>query len=243
VQGSGPVDVLGDMIVVLSPDLQVLWTWDTFDHLDTSRQATLKDQCVSGGCPPLFLAKNANDWTHGNAVSQTPDGNLLYSSRSQDWVIKIDYGNGEGTGSILWRLGPGGDFQLNSSDASPWFTHQHDPQFQADNMTLVLLDNGNVRNLADPTQNSRGQVLTVNEQTKTAELVLNADLGGFSVALGAAQKLSNGDYHFDLGYLTDGTHSVEVSAAGAMTYLLHSAAPEYRSFRMPDLYNPPYGTH
>ena len=31
VQGPGPVDVLGDMILVLDQDLQVLWAWDTFD--------------------------------------------------------------------------------------------------------------------------------------------------------------------------------------------------------------------
>ncbi len=39
VQGPGPVDVLGDMIIVFDPNLQVLWTWDTFDHLDTARLA------------------------------------------------------------------------------------------------------------------------------------------------------------------------------------------------------------
>jgi arylsulfate sulfotransferase len=243
VQGSGAVDVLGDMIVVLTPDLQVLWTWDTFDHLDPTRVATLNDQCVTGGCPPTFLSATVNDWTHGNCVSQTPDGNLLYSSRSQDWVIKIDYENGQALGDIIWRLGPGGDFQLNSSDPSLWFTHQHDPQFLDDGVTLPLFDNGNVRNLADPTQNSRGQVLTINEQAKTADLILNVDLGAFSVALGAAQRLPNNDYHFDLGYLADGTYSVEVSGAGKTVYSLHAQAPEYRSFRMPDLYNPPYGTH
>ena len=34
VQGPGPVDVLGDMIVVLDKNLNVVWTWDTFDYLD-----------------------------------------------------------------------------------------------------------------------------------------------------------------------------------------------------------------
>jgi arylsulfate sulfotransferase len=243
VQGPGAVDVLGDMIIVLNPQLQVIWAWDTFDNLDVTREATLDDQCVAGGCPPLFLSATANDWTHGNCVSQTPDGNLLYSTRSQDWVIKIDYENGQGSGAILWRLGPGGDFQINSTASLPWFTHQHDPQFLADNTTLTVFDNGNVRYQTDPTQNSRGQVLTVNEQTKTANLILNTDLGAYSVALGAAQKLPNGDYHFDLGYLANGTYAVEVSSAGNTIYSLHAQAPEYRSFRMPDLYNPPYDTH
>jgi arylsulfate sulfotransferase len=244
VQGPGPVDVLGDMILILDSDLQVVWAWDTFDHLDVTRQATLLDKCGAGGCPSIFLATAgiANDWTHGNCVQQTPDGNLLYSSRSQDMVFKIDYSNGAGSGNILWRLGKGGDFQLNSTDPSPWFSHQHDAQFQENN-TITLFDNGNVRNLADPSQNSRGQVLEINEQNMTVNLTLNVDLGNFSVALGSAQRLSNNNFHFDIGYLSDGAYSTEISPGGDTVYSLHSAAPEYRSFRMSDLYSPPYGTH
>ncbi len=109
-------------------------------------------------------------------LSQTSDGNLLYSSRSQDWVIKIDYQYGTGSGNIIWRLGPNGDFQLASKEPYPWFTHQHDPEFLADNVTLTLFDNGNVRNLADPSQDSRGQVLTIDEGAKQATLILNVDL-------------------------------------------------------------------
>jgi arylsulfate sulfotransferase len=243
VQGPAPVDILGDMIIVMSPQLQVLWTWDTFDHLDTTRLATQNDQCLIGDCPPLYLAGNANDWTHANCVSQTPDGNLLFSSRAQDMVYKIDYENGAGNGNVLWRLGSGGDFQINSTDPSPWFSHQHDPQFLPDNSTLVLFDNGNLRNQADPTQNSRGQVLIIDEQGRTANLVLNANMGSFSVALGAGQKLPNGDYHFDNGYLSNGAYANEFSPDGKLVYSLHAQAAEYRSFRMPDLYSPPFGVH
>ena len=35
------MDVLGDMIVVFDEDLQVVWSWDTLDHLDVSRKALL----------------------------------------------------------------------------------------------------------------------------------------------------------------------------------------------------------
>ncbi|HEX8983800.1 MAG TPA: aryl-sulfate sulfotransferase, partial [Bryobacteraceae bacterium] len=45
VQGPGPVDVIGDTIVVLDRNLQVQWAWDTFDHLDPYRMATLKETC------------------------------------------------------------------------------------------------------------------------------------------------------------------------------------------------------
>ena len=97
----------------------------------------------------------------------------------------------------------------------PWFSHQHDPQFLADNTTLTLFDNGNVRNLLDPTANSRGQVIQLDEQNRIANLIVNIDMGQFSFALGAAQKLPNGNYHFDIGYLLDGTSiAVEVDPSG-----------------------------
>jgi hypothetical protein len=242
VQGPGPVDVLGDMIVVMDSNLQVVWVWDSFDHLDVTRLATLQDTCVSnsaGNCPPLYLASNATDWLHGNSVQQTPDGNLLYSARSQDWVFKIDYDNGNGSGDVFWRLGKDGDFTINSSDPSPWFSHQHDAEFEADNETITLFDDSNRRNVADPSANSRGQVIQLDEQNRVANLIVNADLGLYTFALGAAQKLPNGNYHFDVGYLSDGTStSMEVDPSGNTVYSLHAGAPEYRSFRMADLYTP-----
>ena len=243
VQGPGPVDVLGDMILIMDSNLQVVWTWDAFDHMDVTRKAILGEMCVSnstGNCPPIFLAANANDWLHGNSVQQTPDGNLLYSARSQDWVIKIDYENGNGAGYVMWRLGPDGDFTIKSTDPNPWFSHQHDPQLLPDNTTMTLFDNANVRNLADPTVHSRGQVLQLDEKNLAANLILNADLGQYSFALGAAQKLANGNYHFDNGYLSDGgSLSLEVDESGHIVYAIHANISEYRSFRMQDLYTPP----
>ena len=242
VQGPGPVDVLGDMIIVLDSNLQLLWAWDTFDHLDTHRMATLNETCTlsNNGCAPFFLAQQANDWVHGNCLQLTPDGNILYSSRHQDWLIKIDYANGQGTGNILWRLGTGGDFLMLSNAPLPWFSHQHDANFESDDPTmLTLFDNGNVRYNSDGNAHSRGQVLQIDEQNLTASLVLNADLGAFSNALGSAQKLPNGDYHFNLGFLLDNTaRSVEVDSSGAMGYDIHVGEPEYRTFRMSDLYTP-----
>ena len=81
---------------------------------------------AANGCASFYLAPVANDWTHGNSLQLTPDGNILYSSRHQDWIIKIDYRDGTGTGNILWRMGPGGDFTFNNvnHDPWPWFSHQ-----------------------------------------------------------------------------------------------------------------------
>ncbi len=241
VQGPGPVDVVGDIILVLDRNLQVQWAWDTFDHLDTYRLATLNETCAatSGGCPPIRLAALANDWTHGNSVQLTADGNILYSARHQDWVIKIDYSNGEGTGDILWRLGKDGDFQFLSSDPYPWFSHQHDANFNADG-NLEVFDNGNVRNALDPSANSRGQVFQLDEINYTATPLVNANLGDYSMALGSAQLLPDGNYHFHLGYIptNNSTRIVEVDQSGSIVYDMSIVELQYRSFRMQDLYTP-----
>jgi arylsulfate sulfotransferase len=255
VQGPGPVDVIGDTILVLSLDLQVLWAWDAFDHLDPARAAILGETCTypSGiACAPFYLAKNANDWLHGNALQLTPDGNILYSTRHQDWVIKIDYATG--SGNILWRLGKDGDFTISYDDPRagrfdpyPWFSHQHDPNFESNNVTLLVYDDGNTRiQTAEPSGHSRGQALRMDEKKREVRLILDADLGVYSDAVGSAQLLPNGDYHFDSGFLTipPGTanfaaQSLEVNPQGQMVYGLQVGLLEYRTFRMPDLYTAP----
>jgi hypothetical protein len=251
VQGPGNVDVIGDTILVLDQNLQVTWAWDAFDYLDTSRTATLGETCIYPAgltCAPFYLAPVANDWLHGNALQLTPDGNILYSTRHQDWVIKIDYANGAGTGNILWRMGIDGDFQIQSSDPNPWFSHQHDPNFEANGNVLLVFDDGNIRAATDPTAHSRGQVLQVDQATKVVRPILNADLGVYSAALGTAEILPDGNYHFDAGFLlsTDANgnpvynaQSLEVDPSGHIDFGVQFGTLEYRTFRMPDLYTPP----
>lgn len=246
VQGQGPVDVIGDTILVLDPNLQLLWFWDSFDHLDNNRVAPLNETCAPGnaGCAPWYLSSIANDWLHGNALQFTPDANILYSARNQDWVIKIDYANGAGTGNVIWRLGSGGDFQIKASDPSPWFSHQHDANFQSDNVTFTVFDDGNTRQASNPSAHSRGQMLQIDQQNKVATLVLNADVGTYSSAVGSAQLLPNGDYHFDSGFIETASgnlvsQSVEVNPSGTTVFGIGFAAIEYRTFRMPDLYTAP----
>jgi len=243
VQGPGPVDVIGDMIVVFDRDLNVIWTWDAFDHLDITRAAVLGERCGAvSACARFSLAKTANDWTHGNSISQTPDGELLYSSRHQDWLIKVSYANGEGDGHVIWRLGKDGDFQFNSSDPWPWFSHQHDANFKlSDPSALLVFDDGNTR-VTGIGGNSRGQVLRLDEQSRTASFVLNADLGVLSIAVGSAQELRDQDYHFDAGFVTDANgrsaYSIEVNGTGDVVYKARANTILYRSFRMTSMYTP-----
>ena len=160
-----------DMVLVLDQNFQVAWVWDAFNWLDTNRLPT--------------LGEGPGDWMHANSIAWSPaDGDLIVSMRSQDWVIKIDYANGTGDGHVVWRLGQGGDFTINSSDPSPWFSHQHDVRYINDT-TILVFDDGNTRRATDPNADSRGQELVLNENTMKATLVVNADLGNYSLALGS----------------------------------------------------------
>ncbi|HWS90011.1 MAG TPA: aryl-sulfate sulfotransferase [Pyrinomonadaceae bacterium] len=241
VQGPGPVTITGDMIVVLDKNWQVTWTWDGFDHLDVTQKAILDEKCAS--CSST--GGPANDWLHSNSVTYSPaDGNLLLSVRHLDWVIKLDYRDGIGTGAVVWRLGKNGDFTTDSTDLYPWFSHQHDAEYEpGDPQTITVFDNGNTRRFfPHSTANSRGQVWKLDEANRTASLQLNADLGGYSAALGGAQRLADGNYHFLSGFLAGSGRSIEVGPDGALRFILQIPALTYRSFRMRDLYTSPFSS-
>jgi hypothetical protein len=232
------------MIVVLDRNWQVAWVWNAFDHLDVSRRATLDEICTRGepGCSPFFLADVVNDWTHTNAITYSPiDGNLLFSVRNQDWVVKVDFRDGLGSGDVLWRLGPEGDFILDSNDPSPWLSHQHDPRF-VDHRHLVVYDNGNTRcaNFPDLCF-SRAQVYRLDQSNRVATLTLNFNLGSYSFALGSAQPLANGNFHFNTG-TEPGRQggfvatSDEVTSDGSFAFAQLTEAQVYRSWRLNDLY-------
>jgi arylsulfate sulfotransferase len=235
VQGPG-TDILGDVVLLLDRNLQILWYWNSFDHLDVSRKAVLDEKCSDGigGCV-VVKAAIANDWTHGNSVSLAPDGNLVYSSRHQDFVYKIDFQNGTGDGHVIWRLGKDGDFTWNSTGPWPWQSHQHDAEYDEATGTLSLFDNGNARTVAIG-GNSRGQVLQLDEVNRKASVLINADLGVNSSALGSAQRLSNGHYSFDSGFVTP-TQATEVNGDGQIVGQILSDVLVYRTFRLHDLYS------
>lgn len=254
-----PVDILGDMILILDHNMQLVWAWDSFAHEDLSREATLGDICHQhgGGCPlfnPAFPV--ANDWLHTNSAQFTDDGNILLSQRSQDWVIKVNYNNGQGDGSVLWRMGPFGDFTILNPPGNPcgdpqvfpWFTHQHDAAFQMSTNSfkvLTVFDDGNLRHKQCNGGNSRGMVLYVGEASRTVYIATLADLGEYSPALGSAQTLisppNNLYASFGNGLLVLGTNAsqaTEVDINGNIVYQLQANNWAYRIYRQRDLYTP-----
>jgi len=222
-----PTTYTSDDVLVLDQNFQVKWVWDALDWLDPNRLPT------NGEGP--------SDFTHANTIAWSPkDGNLLVSLRAQDWVVKINYDHGQGDGHIIWRLGAGGDFTLNSSDPTAWFSHQHDTRYINDN-TVLVYDNGNTRHQTNPYANSRGQEWILNEQTMTATPVVNADLGVYASAVGSNEALPNGNLAFTAGDLGSSPsyygQSIEVTPDGAKNYAMQMNELEYRSYFMNTLYN------
>ncbi len=248
-----PVDVLGDLILDLDEDFQLAWVWNSFDHMDLKRASLGGEKCKGGpgddGCTPVFLADAANGWLHSNSLFYSPvTHDLLMSIPEQDWIVRVDYKDGKGSGKVLWRLGEGGDFTTSSTDSYPWFSYQHDAGIDPKSKLLVLFDDGHRRKTKFPQANNRGQAWKLDEVAHTATLVLNADLGVYAVAVGSAQALSNGNYSFESGFINPGSsgmsstfsRTIETSPEGKIVFAQQvDGALTYRSFRVANLYTAP----
>ena len=260
---TNPVDIIGDMVLVVDHNLQLQWAWDSFAHEDINRTAPLNEKCTQGqgGCAPTFNPSFtiANDWLHTNAAQGTADGNIMISQRDQDMVLKINYANGTGDGSVIWRMGAGLDFTIvnppsqscGTPNVFPWFTHQHDAAFQYEEdasgsgfKVMTIFDDGNTRVAECPApQDSRGMVLSIDEAARQVYIETAADLGAYSFALGSGQLLTPGDGNiyasYDNGILSNGTaQSTEVNLAGQIVYQLQVNSTSYRAYRMQNLDTP-----
>jgi arylsulfate sulfotransferase len=233
--------VLGDVIVDLDTNLNPVWVWNEFDHLDVNRHPV-----------------NFPDWTHTNAIVYSKDdGNLLVSLRHQSWVVKVDYNNGAGTGNIIWHLGYQGDFKLiGGTDPTDWFYGQHWPAFTTENTTgifgLTLMDNGDFRvfpagvtcgtGSAPPCLYTTVPILQVNESNMTATLTFHQvqPTNLYSFFGGNADPVANGDVEYDLCGLTPESSQIfEVTnqANPETVWNLKLAGNyAYRGYRLPSLY-------
>jgi arylsulfate sulfotransferase len=232
--------LLGDGIVELDQNFNVVWLWDAFDHLDTSR------------FPYPFVP--SFDWTHANALVYLPaSGDLLLSSRHQSWVMKIDFQNGAGTGNVLWRLGNGGDFTITSGNPADWAYGQHNPGLISQNGSQLLLnvfDDGNFRTDSTGAQcnggsipcYSRNVIYSLDESTMKASVVYQYRPGVFSMAVGSSQLLSNGHMEADFSFITTAPFSAKVvettnSANPLPVWELDLVGEDaYRTTRLPSLY-------
>jgi arylsulfate sulfotransferase len=237
-------NVLGDVIIDLDENLQPVWAWNEFNHLDPNRH------------PYQFP-----DWTHSNAVLYSADDrNIIVSLRHQNWVLKIDYDDGRGDGHIVWTLGEGGTLKLHGGGTDPtdWAYAQHGPGFFSPNtsgvFSLGLMDNGDDRlypagssctpQAALPASclYTTVPVFQIDETASTATLTFHQKLPAtlYSFFGGNTDQLANGHVEYDL------------CAAGLSNAIVNEVTDEknpqtvwslkltggnlYRAFRIPSLY-------
>lgn len=238
-----PTTVLGDVIVDLDENMQPVWAWNEFNHMDPNRH-------------PYFFP----DWTHTNAITYSKDdGNILVSIRHQNWVVKVSYADGKGDGRILWRLGQGGDFTLEvGTDPTDWEYAQHAPSFFSANtagiFSLGVMDNGDDRIFpagvtcgsagAPPCLYSTIPVWQIDESAKTARAtfhqILPANL--YSYFGGNVEQLANGNVEYDLcgvGTTQAASNVFEVTQANTpqtVWSMTVTGTYLYRAFRIPSLY-------
>jgi hypothetical protein len=190
--------IQGALVEEVTPDNQVVWSWNLFDHMKPDVSAR-------------------SDWCHPNSVSVDLTQDVFYLSCRWLGVIKAKR---SGDKAIVWVLGGkgGGNFAFNPSSAS--FDDQHDPEFHPDG--TVLLYNNAGESLWGGHFQSRVLEFALDEEKLIAKSVFEFP-GNFAVDSwftsswstpywGDADRLANGNVLITIGYRTDSlaTRIVEV---------------------------------
>jgi hypothetical protein len=178
---SSTASITDCLIVELNPADQVVWQWDTAQHVD-------------------IATENANwrslypDVVHMNSIEYDGNGGVIFSARHLDAVYRIDMASGD----ITWKLGgttTSRSLTVVGDHETQLFSGQHDARLLPDG-SLTIHDNGS-RAVRPP----RALRFTVDTGTTTAtetEDVADARVphSGFE---GSVEKLPGGDWLADWG--------------------------------------------
>jgi arylsulfate sulfotransferase len=139
----GPRPQRGDIVLEYTPEGEIVHEVHLLDSIDPvahpgiAQCETKTDALVTGNQAYV-------DWTHANSATLFEEENaVLVSARNLNAVLALRWQDDEQgpAGELLWRLGPGGDFQLTQGE---WFYGQHAPEVEDDG-TILVYDNGTFR--------------------------------------------------------------------------------------------------
>ena len=168
-----PANVIGDVIVEVTQNGEIVNEWSLFDILDPYR---IGYNSTSENFWRNHYGDTAEskDWAHGNAIIyEENDHSFVMSVPYQDAVIKVSMDTGE----LVWILGnhdnwkePWSNKLLSPVGVVEW-SYKHHAITHTENGTYLLFDNGAARSspyddkmtLAD--SYSRAVEYSVNEQT------------------------------------------------------------------------------
>ena len=173
----GEVDLIGDALAEITTTGEIVWRWDPFDHLDTSRFVAGPGQISEG------------DWTHSNSVDYLEDTDeLIVSLRNQNQVIAIDRSSGE----VNRIFGEDGDYTLTEGT---WFKGQHHATLEP-NGVLTVFDNHYEYNVETT---SRVVQYQTDDTTMTMKQIWVHEFDHFYRSAGEATVLPDGGLRISAG--------------------------------------------
>jgi hypothetical protein len=174
--------IYADYLLEMTTSGEIVWEWRSWEHMAPEDY-------------PMTPQDHRAEWTHGNTVAETADGNILVSFRNISTVVMVE----RATGNIVWQLG------------SPPLAQQHDPR-PLPNGNILIFDNGTHRRDRPETFS---RVIEVDPRTN--EIVWQytdpALFEFYSPYISGAQRLPNGNTLICegiFGRLFEVTHAGEV---------------------------------
>jgi len=179
-----------------------------------------------------------SDYAHINSVVVDDDGNLLASLRGTSNIVKID----RASGRILWKFGGKANQFTFIDDPFTGTCGQHTATW-LDNGNMLVFDNGQQ---CLPEDDRLGVTRVVeyelDEKSLTAELVWSYEQKDqYSVAMGSAQRLTNGNTLIAWGRRKETLSSIlvtEVNQKGDKLFEISTDSETpvlvYRAYRFPE---------
>jgi hypothetical protein len=148
---AGAANLVGDVILEITPDGLVVGRWSLLDILDPGRIGYGSHDSFWDLRAYPFYFGGTRDWSHCNSVAyDAPADALIVCLRHQDAVVKF----ARTTSQVQWILGDpqgwNGDLArkvLQPVDHLVWPFHAHGVDYRPEDGTLLLFDNGNGRAL------------------------------------------------------------------------------------------------
>ncbi|MCW3996800.1 MAG: aryl-sulfate sulfotransferase [Candidatus Bathyarchaeota archaeon] len=195
----GSDSILFDKILQVDAQGNVLWSWDTYDHIPLSEASPFNETVIT-----KVTNRTVKDFTHANALDWDYNNGVIYLNvRNVNTFYKIN----QTTGDIIWACGEFGNFTLLDSTGNQvpnlWY-HCHDTKRVAPNV-FTMFDNDYENNTNPNDCHSALKEITLNETSMTAYIDWSweAPTQYWTPYGGATVKLPNGDW---LGCFGTPTH-------------------------------------
>jgi len=213
-------EVLDYIVEEVDPEGQLVWSWDTGDHIGLAE---------TGRWWPQLTSEIPRDIVHMNAIEPAGEDAVLVSLRHTDAIYKVD----KATGEVLWKLGgtwtPKSLKVVDDPEGAYPLGGQHDMRLLPDG-TITLYDNNT--NQPSPPRAVRYEI---DEANRTATMVeqLTDPLATQSICCGSARRSGDGSW---LMSWAANSYVAEYDAAGQANFQLKFGGTlfSYRAVSVPD---------